>query len=111
VSLQLRGVLNWRTAAQFRRDVGVGVAGPCRRVVLDLSGVEYVGGDILRELLDLHAQLLALGIELRLVVPEGNRCARTMALTGLDRRLSIFSRAVEAWHHRPRRIDVRMNRK
>jgi anti-anti-sigma factor len=102
LSLQLRGVLNWRTAAKFRHDVGAGLVGPYRRVVLDLSGIEYVGGDILRELLDLHGQLSALGVELRLVVPEGNRCARSMALTGLDRRLAIFARPEEAWQHRPR---------
>jgi anti-anti-sigma factor len=100
VSLQLRGVLNWRTAAQFRQDVAVGLTGPCRRVVLDLTGVEYVGGDVLRVLVDLHEQLSARGIELRLVIPEGSRCARSVALTGLDRRIPTYRRPEQAWHHR-----------
>jgi anti-anti-sigma factor len=103
VSLQLWGVLDWRTAPQFSREVAHGLTGTCRRVVVDLTRVEYVGGDVLHGLVDLHAQLSASDIELRLVVPEGSRCARSVALTGLDRQIPTYHHPDEAWQHRPAR--------
>jgi len=98
--LKLYGVLNWRTAERFREEVEGALLVPCRRVVVDLSEVEYVGGDILRALYDLHEQLSLMGTELRLVVPEGSRCARSVALTGLDSIIPTFPDATHAWRHR-----------
>jgi anti-anti-sigma factor len=98
--LQLHGVLNWRTADQFQRGVEAGLSGSCRRVVMDLTGVDYVGGDILRTLMGWSEQLTALGIELRLVVGAGSRCARSLALSGLDRVIPTFTRPRQAWRHR-----------
>jgi Arrestin (or S-antigen), N-terminal domain len=48
-------------------------------------------------------QLIALGIELRLVVCVGSRCARSLALTGLDRMIPTFPGPRQAWKHRCRR--------
>jgi anti-anti-sigma factor len=101
VWLQLGGVLNWRTAREFRQGVAAALAGPCRRLVIDLTGVEYVGGNGLRALQEIHDQLSATGTELRLVVPEGSRCARSMALTGLDATLLTFAHPEQAWRWRP----------
>lgn len=98
--LRLRGVLNWRTASEFRRQLENGVSEPCRRIVVDLTGVEYVGGDVLHVLVDLHERLSMEGVELRLVAPEGSRCARSMALAGLDAVIPIFSDPTIAWRHR-----------
>jgi anti-anti-sigma factor len=69
-------------------------------VVVDLSDVEYVGGDILRVFADLHEQLSLSGTELRLIAPAGSRCARSVALTGLDAIIPTFSSATHAWRHR-----------
>jgi anti-anti-sigma factor len=98
--LKLRGVLNWRTADRFREELDDALAVPCRRVVVDLSDVEYVGGDILRVFADLHEQLSLSGTELRLIAPAGSRCARSVALTGLDAIIPTFSSATHAWRHR-----------
>jgi anti-anti-sigma factor len=98
--LKLYGVLNWRTAEQFREEMDEALLVPCRRVVVDLSEVAYVGGDILRALCDLHEQLALMGTELRMVVPEGSRCARSVALTGLDSIIPTFHDATHAWRHR-----------
>lgn len=98
--LKLRGALNWRTAEIFRAALADALLVPCRRVVVDLSGVDYVGGDILRTLYDLNEQLTLEGTELRLVAPEGSRCARSVALTGLDSIIPTFPDATHAWRHR-----------
>jgi anti-anti-sigma factor len=97
VWLQWRGVLTWRTAAQFHRGVAKGMSTPCRRIVMDLTAVEYAGGDILLALLGWHEQLEAAGVELRLVVTPGGRCAQALALTGLDRLIPTFTRSRLAW--------------
>jgi anti-anti-sigma factor len=101
VWLQLRGVLSWRTADQFRRDVEAGLVRPCRRLVMDLTGIEYIGGDVLRALVGWAEHLTTRGIELRLVVSRGSRCARTMALGGLEAVIPIFTCPAAAWRHRP----------
>jgi anti-anti-sigma factor len=106
----MHGVLNWRTADQFQRGVEAGLSGTCRRVVMDLTGVEYVGGDVLRTLVNWYEQLTALGIEMRLVVSAGSRCARSLALTGLDRRIPTFTRCDQAWQHRCRRFRAKGRR-
>jgi anti-anti-sigma factor len=97
VWLEWRGVLTWRTAAQFHRGVAKGLTTPCRRIVMDLTAVEYAGGDILLALLGWHEQLEAAGVELRLVVAPGGRCAQALALTGLDRVIPTFTRCRLAW--------------
>jgi anti-anti-sigma factor len=74
-------------------------------VVVDLSAVEYVGGDMLRALYDLHEQLAHAGTELRLVAPAGSRCARSVALTGLDAIIPTFADATHAWRHRHGRVS------
>jgi anti-anti-sigma factor len=109
--LQLHGVLNWRTADQFQRGVEAGLSCPCRRVVMDLTGVEYVGGDILRTLMNWHEQFIALEIELRLVVSAGSRCARSLALTGLDRVIPTFTRPDQAWQHQCPRCRAKSRRR
>jgi anti-anti-sigma factor len=98
--IKLRGALNWRTADRFREELDQALAVPCRRVVVDLTGVEHIGGDILRTLADLHEQLSLMGTELRLVVAAGSRCARSVALTGLDAIIPTFPDATHAWRHR-----------
>jgi anti-anti-sigma factor len=98
--LQLHGVLNWRTTEAFWRDVRACLAQPCRRLVVDLSGVEYVGGDGLLTLTRLQEALDAWGIELRLVVPTGGRCARTISLARLHGVLPTFPHPARAWRHR-----------
>jgi anti-anti-sigma factor len=100
VWLQLRGALNWRTADQLRHALENCVSEPCRRVVLDLTEVEYVGGDVLHLLVETHERLALEGVELRLVAPDGSRCARSVALTGLDVVIPTFSGAIAAWRHR-----------
>jgi anti-anti-sigma factor len=109
--LQLHGVLNWRTADQFQRGVEAGLSCPCRRVVMDLTGVEYVGGDVLRTLMNWYEQLTALGIELRLVVSAGSRCARSLALSGLDRVIPTFTRPDQAWQHHCHRCRTKTRRR
>lgn len=99
--LKLAGVLNWRTADRFREELDEALLAPCRRVVVDLRGVKYVGGDMLRALYALHQHLTLAGAELRLVAPAGSRCARSMALTGLDAIIPTFSDPTHAWRHRP----------
>jgi anti-anti-sigma factor len=100
--LELHGVLNWRTTELFWQHFRAGLARPCRRVVVDLTGIAYVGGDGLRALMILQEQLVARGVELRLVVPEGSRCARTIALAKLHNVLPTFSQPSRAWRHRCR---------
>jgi anti-anti-sigma factor len=101
--LRLRGVLSWRTADQFRCDVEAVLAPPCRRLVVDLTGIDYVGGDILRALVRWQEQLRTKGIDLRLVVTSGSRCARSMTLGGLQAVIPIFTCPSAAWRHRRRK--------
>jgi anti-anti-sigma factor len=98
--LELQGVLNWCTTELFRQHLSASPVGPCRRVVADLSHLEYVGGNGLKALLRLQDELAAQDIELRLVVPEGSRCARTLALAKLDGILHTFAHPAPAWRHR-----------
>jgi anti-anti-sigma factor len=98
--LELQGVLNWCTTDLFRRHVSEGLVHPCRRVVADLTRVEYVGGNGLRALLTPQEELAARNVELRLVVPEGSRCARTLAMAKLDGVLQTFAHPARAWQHR-----------
>lgn len=98
--IELHGVLNWHTTDLFRQHIQAGLVRPCRRVVADLTDLEYVGGDGLHALIKLQKELAARGVELRLVVPEGSRCARTFALAKLQGVLHTFARPVGAWRHR-----------
>jgi anti-anti-sigma factor len=98
--IELHGVLNCHTTHLFRQHMEWGLVRPCRRVVADLRDVEYIGGDGLRALIKLQEELASRGVELRLVVPEGSRCARTIALAKLQGVLRTFTRPVAAWRHR-----------
>lgn len=98
--LELQGVLNWCTAETFRQHVSAGLTRPFRRVVADLTRIDYVGGNGLHALMRLKEQLAARNIELLLVVPEGSRCARTFAAAKLGGALRTFASPARAWRHR-----------
>jgi anti-anti-sigma factor len=104
VWLQLRGILNWRTADQFRESAEAWSAGSCRRLIIDLTGTDYVGGNGLHALIDLQERLTERGIELRVVAPDGSRCARSFALAQLDTVIRTFTGLARAWRHGRRRI-------
>jgi hypothetical protein len=99
--LRLRGVLSWCTADPFRRDVEAGRVRPCCRPVMDLTQIEDGGGDMLRALVGWQEHLTTRGIERRLVVSRGSRCARSVALGGLEAVIPIFTLPSAAWQHRP----------
>jgi anti-anti-sigma factor len=100
--VELQGVLNWRTTDSFWQHLDAALTRPCRRIVLDLTHVEYVGGNGLRALSKLQEDLGARGIEFRIVVPEGSRCARTIAMARLHGLLPTFAHPSHAWRHRNR---------
>jgi anti-anti-sigma factor len=100
--IELHGVLNWCTADLFRQHLQLGMVRPCRRVVADLTDLEYVGGNGLHALLKLQEELAARGVELRLAVPEGSSCARTIALAKLQGVLRTFAQPAGAWRYRDR---------
>jgi anti-anti-sigma factor len=97
VWIRLHGVLNWRTTPQFREAMARVLKRPWRRVVLDFTPVQYVGGNGLRALQALHALLSVQGRELRLVAPEGSGFARSLILTGLEQSISTYSHPAAAW--------------
>jgi anti-anti-sigma regulatory factor len=98
--LELQGVLNWCTTDMFRLHVGEGLGRPCRRVIADLTRLDYVGGNGLHALMRLQDQLASKNVELLLVVPEGSPCARTLALARLNGVLHTFANPARAWRHR-----------
>jgi anti-anti-sigma factor len=100
--LELRGVLNWRTTDLFRLHIRAALACPCRRVIVDLTGLDYIGGNGLRALVMLQEELAEQDIELRLVAPAGSRCARTIILARLHGVLTTFAQPSQAWRHRDR---------
>jgi anti-anti-sigma factor len=100
VWLRFWGELNRQTADRFQHHVELALEAPCRRLILDLTRVAYMGGDVLNRLLAMHERLCQDGIELRLVAPAGSRCARTLEMAQLDRRIPTFARALDAWRHR-----------
>jgi anti-anti-sigma factor len=100
--LGLQGILNCYTTDVLREHVRADRIRSCRRVVADLTRLEYVGGNGLHALLKLRDELAARGIELRLVVLQGGRCARTLALAKLDGLLATFTQHARAWRQRGR---------
>jgi anti-anti-sigma regulatory factor len=107
-TLWLRGYggLNWRTASVLQTQIETGLAasiggpeGSIRRLVLDLTSCDHVGGDILRTLLELSKRLTARGIEFCLVASEGSRCARSILLSGLHTQIPTFAHPDALWRH------------
>lgn len=75
----------------------VPLAGPSRRIVLDLRRAEFVDSAGIRGLLGLQTRLEQAGAELRLVTPSEGQVRKTLAMLKLDGRFEIFGSVVDAW--------------
>jgi anti-sigma B factor antagonist len=78
-----------REVLASQAEVGV------RRVVVDLSGLEFMDCAGMRELLQAHRMLLERGGSMALACP-GRVVARVLQLTGVDQRIPVYSSVHDA---------------
>ena len=88
--------LNLTGAMRLRTKVDR-LAPNCRCLLIDLHGAEFADSAGVRSLLRWAEELEAQGKELRLVVTEGSRIARTLTLLQLNSRLQVFGTIRDAW--------------
>jgi anti-anti-sigma factor len=105
VVVTLHGQLDLRTVQQARDVLAVHVAARVRRIVVDLSRLQFMGATGARALLDTQAELMAQGGSMALVCPQ-RLVARVLQLTGTDQYIPVYRTITGAAHGRvpmPRR--------
>jgi anti-sigma B factor antagonist len=85
----LRGQLDVRTVEQARDTLAMQVAAGMRRMVADLSGLQFMGVAGARALLDTQALLIAQGGSMALARPQ-RLAARVLQLTGTDQYIPVY---------------------
>ena len=90
----LSGESDVNTVRFVREFLATQVAAGERRVVVDLSGLEFMDCAGLQELLHAHQTLLELGGSMALAGP-GRVVARVLQLTGIDQQIPVY-RTVQA---------------
>jgi anti-anti-sigma factor len=89
------GELDLAAAPQLSTVLAMGVAGPQRAVVLDLSEATFIDSTVLGVILRASEQLGAVRKPLLVVVPEGP-VERLLALTNLTQHFAVYSSREEA---------------
>jgi anti-anti-sigma factor len=77
-------------------DIVAGAAG-ARRVVLDLSGVEYLDSAGVRLVFEASRELARLGIDLALVQPRAPYVARILSLAAVGDMVPVYRSASDAF--------------
>ena len=87
--VMVTGELDYATVGRFRAGVNAVAARlGDTALVIDLSGVEFLGSGGLAALVDIH-RTLANGRPARIVAGESRRALRPIQLSGLDQILSV----------------------
>ncbi len=91
VVVRAGGELDILTAPRLSQqlDRAEAIVVPPAPVVLDLTGLTFLGSAGLSVLLEHHERCLALGSRLR-IVPGGRAVTRPLSMTGLDRVLTVI---------------------
>ena len=90
VVVALHGQLELRTVQQARDVLAVHVAAGVRRIVVDLSCLQFMGTTGARALLDTQTLLLAQGGSMALARPQ-RLVARVLQLTGTDQCIPVYA--------------------
>ena len=85
--LEVEGELDVATAAEFRRAISSLLGVGCRRIVVDLKDTAFLDSSGLGALVWASHRLHSAGGALEVVNP-GERIARVMKITGVDRLLA-----------------------
>lgn len=85
----LHGQLDLRTVQQARDVLALHVTAGVRRIVVDLSCLQFMGMTGARALLDTQALLLAQGGSMALARPQ-RLVARVLQLTGADQYIPVY---------------------
>lgn len=90
VVVTLHGQLDVRTVPQARDMLAFQVTAGVRRIVVDLSGLEFMGIAGARVLLNTQALLLAQGGSMAVARPQ-RLVARVLQLTGADQYVPVYA--------------------
>ena len=93
VVLSLRGELDLYNAEEVRAELMRAIAGGPSRIVVDLSGVEFVDSTALGVLIEARAKL---GPGVLLLAAPQLETRRTLEVSGLDRQLPVHDSVAAA---------------
>lgn len=93
--------IDFTTAEQLRAVLARAAGRGQPTIVVDMTPTRLCDSAGLHVLARAHAQALAGGGELRLVIPEGSTVSRIFALTGLDQLIPVFGSLDRALAARP----------
>jgi anti-anti-sigma factor len=97
VLARVQGPLDLEHASHFLRRVQP-YCEDGRRVVVDLTGADYVDSSGVRALLALKSVVDGVRGELRLIIPDESRARRTLSLLRLLDHFEVHASAAEAWN-------------
>lgn len=89
VLVTAEGALDLLTAPRLAAILGHGLRDAARLVVLDLSGLDFLGVAGLAVLVQAHTRARQSGIVFRVVTGMNHGVSRALAVTGLHRHLSV----------------------
>ena len=90
IVVMLRGQLDLKTVRQACDALSVHVAAGARRVVIDLSCLQFMAVAGTRALLETQTLLMARGGSMALACPQP-LVARVLQLTGIDQQIPVYS--------------------
>ncbi len=93
--VEARGRVDSATAARFGAALTSAIDGGARRVVLDLSGVDYMSSAGLREIVSALKKLRKMQGDIRLAEPAA-RVLEVLEMAGLDTFMQIYPARAEA---------------
>jgi anti-sigma B factor antagonist len=102
----LSGDIDAATGPRLQQELTEAVAERPAHLVIDLSGIEFMGSAGLKILTEIHAAQQDVGSHLAIAVGHNRAAVRPIQVTELDQLLDIHTEqasAVEACHARPRR--------
>jgi anti-anti-sigma factor len=101
----LSGDIDAATGPRLQRELTEAVADRPAHLVIDLSGIEFMGSAGLKILTEIHAAQQDVGSHLAIVIGHNLAAVRPIQVTELDQLLDIHTEqasAVDACHARPR---------
>ncbi|MGW5437785.1 anti-sigma factor antagonist [Nocardia asteroides] len=106
VILRVYGEADAYTLTRWRRmlDTALAAAGDCGRLVVDLSGTQFIGCRPILDLAERAQQGLARGIQVAVFNPVPNAVERVISLAGLHAWLPVHATLVEALTTRRPRV-------
>lgn len=93
VVLRLGGELDLYNADEIRAALGEAIGSGARRIVIDMSDVEFVDSTALGLLIEARSQV---GGDALLLAAPGTETLRTLQVSGLDRHLPVHDSVDEA---------------